>query len=304
MIRPLLPGSRGNKPAGGPAAVFVLPAALVFLAVGVYPTLRAVFISLRQYNLTDPEGTRFIGLGNYLALAADKRFWAALGRSVIFVVSSVSLSFTIGFAAALLLSRIHRLRGLFQVLLMLPMVLSSTVTAYNFRFMYNYGFGIINHIIEAAGFSRIDFLGSTTAALYSTIGIDVWQWTPLVILIMFAGIETLPGELYEAACIDGAGALRSFSALTIPLLRPFIIIVLLIRLMDAMKVYETVYLVTAGGPGTSSETLNLYLAKVGFNWLNMGYGSALGLVSLNITALTAMVAVKRSGVFRAASKVR
>ena len=304
-IRTVPSDRRGDRRMGGaPIAQFVVPAAVLFLAVGVYPTLRAVLTSLTRYQLTDPDGTRFVGLANYVGLVADKRFWAALGRSILFVVSSVTLSFTIGFMVALSLSRIRRLRGLFQMLLILPMVVSPTVIAYNFRFMYNYGFGIINHMVEAAGFSRIDFLGSTTTALWSTVGIDVWQWTPLVILIMFAGIETLPRELYEAARVHGAGAMRSFFALTVPLLRPFIVIVVLIRLMDAMKVYETIHLVTSGGPGTSSETLNLYLAKVGFSWFDMGYGSALGLVSLNATALIAMVVVKRSGVFRSAAKVQ
>lgn len=296
-------GYRTDRRAGMLTLQFVLPAALLFVVIGLYPTLQAVVTSLTRYNLTDPDRVRFVGLANYVRLVTDGRFWVALGRSVLFVVSSVALSFTIGFLVALLLARIKRFRALFQVLFMLPMVVSSTVVAYNFRFMYNYSFGIINHIVETIGFSRIDFLGNTAAALWSTVVIDVWQWTPLVILIMFAGIDTLPKELYEAAAVDGAGPLRSFVALTLPLLRPFIVIVLLIRLMDTMKVYETIYLVTAGGPGTASETLNLYLAKVGFSWFDMGYGSALGLVSLNVTALIAMLVVKRTGVFRSAAGV-
>lgn len=296
-------GKRTNRLIGTQTIPFILPAALIFVTVGLYPTLRAVVTSLTRYNLTDPDRVRFVGLANYVRLVTDSRFWTALGRSALFVVSSVGLSFTIGFVVALLLARIKRLRGLFQVLFMLPMVVSSTVVAYNFRFMYNYSFGIINHVIETIGLSRIDFLGTTSAALWSTVGIDVWQWTPLVILIMFAGIDTLPKELYEAAAVDGAGPIRAFFALTLPLLRPFIVIVLLIRLMDTMKVYETIYLVTAGGPGTASETLNLYLAKVGFSWFDMGYGSALGFVSLNVTALIAMLVVKRTGVFRSVERV-
>ena len=281
---------------------FVLPAAFFFLVLGVYPTLRAVWTSVTRYNLTDPDGTHFVGLAHYLRLITDARFWSALGRSLLFVVSSVVFSFVIGFCIAMLLSHIGRFRALFQVLLILPIVVSPTVIAYNFRFMYNYNFGIFNHIVERIGLQRVDFLADTATALWSTVVIDVWQWTPLVILIMLAGIETLPKELYEAAAVDGAGAIRSFFHLTVPLLYPFIVIVLLVRLMDSMKVYETIHLVTAGGPGTSSETLNLYLAKVGFSWFDMGYGSALGLVSLNAIALIAMVIVKHTGAFRTAGE--
>ena len=277
---------------------FMLPAVLLFLLLGVYPTVRAVWTSLTRYNLTDPEGRGFVGILHYYRLITDGRFWSALGRSALFVLSSVALSFVLGFWIATLLARITRLRTLFQMVLIIPMVVSPTVVAYNFRFMYNYSFGILNHMMESIGLGRVDFLGNTMTALWSTVAIDIWQWTPLVILIMSAGIETLPKELYEAASVDGAGATTTFFRLTVPLLRPFIVIAVLIRVMDAIKVYETIHLVTAGGPGTASETLNLYLARVGFSWFDMGYGSALGLVALNVTALFAMVIVRYTGVFR------
>ena len=276
---------------------FLAPAVLLFLLLALYPTLQAVFTSLHKLNLTNPTATSFIWLNNYLALLKDGRFWLAFGRSAVFVISSVGGTFLIGLFIALLLSQITKFRTFYQVIIIIPMVISPTVAAFNFRFMYNYHFGIINHILSSIGLGRVDFLGNTSWSLWSTIIIDIWQWTPLVILILLAGLETLPKEPYEAAIVDGATSTRIFFSLTLPMLKPFIVIAIVLRFMDSMKVFEAVRLVTESGPGTSSETLNTYLATIGFGWFEMGYASALGFLLLNITAFVAMMLVKYTKVF-------
>ena len=276
---------------------FLAPAVLLFILLALYPTLYAVFTSLHKLSLTNPTATTFIWFNNYLSLLKDGRFWLAFGRTIVFVVTSVGGTFLIGLIVALLLSNIKRFRTFYQVIIIIPMVISPTVTAFNFRFMYNYHFGIINHILNAVGLGRIDFLGNTSWSLWSTIIIDIWQWTPLVILILLAGLETLPKEPYEAAIVDGANATRIFFSITLPMLKPFIVIAIVLRLMDSMKVYEAVRLVTESGPGTSSETLNAYLATIGFGWFEMGYASALGFLLLNVTAILAMLLVKYTKVF-------
>lgn len=276
---------------------FLAPAVLLFVLLAIYPTLQAVFTSLHKLSLTNPNATSFIWLNNYLSLLKDGRFWLAFGRSAVFVVTSVGGTLLIGLVISLLLAQITKLRTFYQVIIIIPMVISPTVAAFNFRFMYNYHFGIINHILSSVGLGRIDFLGDTSWALWSTIIIDIWQWTPLVILILLAGLETLPKEPYEAAIVDGANSTRIFFSITLPLLKPFIVIAMVLRLMDSMKVYEAVRLVTESGPGTSSETLNTYLATIGFGWFEMGYASALGFLLLNITAFLAMMLVKYTKVF-------
>lgn len=286
-----------NRRLINPAFLFMLPAVLLFILLALYPTLQALWTSLFQYNITRPLEKTFIFLGNYIDLLTSQRFWLAFGRTAIYVIVSVGLSFTIGFGVALLLSKIKRMKNFFQASLLIPMIISPTVAAYNFRFMYNYNFGIFNEILTQLGFSRIDFLGHEVLALFSTILIDVWQWTPLVILILLAGIESLPREPYEAALVDGAGPIKTFFSLTLPLLKPFIVVTLLLRLMDSVKVYEYVYLVTSGGPGRSTETLNIYLSTVGFDWFELGQASAIGFIILNCTALVAMLFVKNAKLF-------
>lgn len=294
-------GNRLNKSSKpwmyNPALWFVLPALTLFLALGVYPTFQALLTSLFSYRLTNPDAKAFVGLSNYLHLFVDSRLWHALGRSLLFAAASVTLSFVIGFVVAMLLSTVRRFRTFFLVTLLCPMFIPPIVAAYTFKFMYNYHFGIINVLLEWLGLSRVNFLGNTATALWATVVIDIWQWTPLVILIMLAAIETLPKDVYDAAAVDGASRITMFFSLTLPLLRPFIVIVILLRLMDSMKAYEIIRLVTAGGPGTSSETLNTYLMMVSFNWFNVGYGSALGFFMLNLTALMSLMLLRYTNTF-------
>lgn len=276
----------------------LLPAVTVFLLLAIYPTVHAFWISLNSYNLTEPWlGKSFVFLGNYLQLFGDIRFWLALVRSMQFVVASVVISFAIGLTIALLLHRARWFKGFFRIVFIVPMVVAPTITTLNFKFMYNFNLGILNHIFESIGLNRVDLLGNPSVVLWSIIAVDIWQWTPLVILVLLAGLESLSREPYEAALIDGANRWQVFRSITVPLLNRFITIAIVIRIMDALKVYETVHLMTAGGPGTASETLNIYLARVGFSWFEMGYASALGIVSLYITLFLAWFMVKRTGAF-------
>lgn len=273
----------------------LLPAIIVFALLAIYPTLSALWTSLNKYNLTKPwEGKTFVLFSNYLDMLSDLCFWQALLRSLQFVLVSVTVSFAIGLGIALLLHRARFFKGFFRTIFLVPMVIAPAITTLNFKFMYNYNLGIINHILNWIGVGRIDFLSNPSTVLWSIMGVDIWQWTPFVILVLLAGLESLPKEPYEAALIDGANSWQIFRFITMPLLRKFVALTLVIRIMDVFKIYETIYLMTAGGPGTASETLNIYLAKVGFSWFDMGYASAIGIFTLYFTLTCSWFLIKRT----------
>jgi len=260
--------------------LMVLPALLIFLFMGVYPTIQAVINSLTSYNMTSIDPKEFVGLANYGRMLSELRFWQALGRTLLFVVLSVLISYSLGLLIAVMLNKVDRLRNVYRIIYLIPMIIAPTITALNFKFMYNYNFGIFNHILQAFHFKSVDFLGNPAASLFSCLAVDIWLGTPLAILVLLAGLESQSPSLYEAAMLDGASSFQIFREITLPLLKKFSIIVILLRSMDSMKAYEIIHLMTTGGPGTSSETLNIYISKAGFSWFEMGYASALGIFTL------------------------
>ncbi|MEA4896784.1 carbohydrate ABC transporter permease [Bacillota bacterium Meth-B3] len=279
--------------------LMTLPALLIFLFMGVYPTLQAIINSLTSYNMTSTDPRAFIWFDNYIHMVTEVRFWEALGRTAVFVLLSVTLSCGIGLMIAVLLNKVDKLRNTYRIIYLMPMVIAPTITALNFKFMYNYNFGIINHILNSFNAASMDFLGNPAISLYSCMAVDVWLGTPLAILVLLAGLEAQPESLYEAGMIDGANRFQIFRHITLPLLRKFAIIVIMLRTMDALKAYEVIQLLTTGGPGTSSETLNIYISKVGFSWFEMGYASALGIFTLYFIMFLIKFVLDKAKIFQA-----
>lgn len=278
--------------------LMTLPALIVFLLMGVYPTIQGLVNSLTSYNMTEIGEKKFIGLDNYIRMFTEIRFWQALGRTAIFVVLSVAFSYLFGLIVAVFLNKIKRGRNIYRIIYLIPMIIAPTITALNFKFMYNYNMGIINSILNLFGINNIDFLGDPSIALFSTLVVDIWLGTPLAILILLAGIETQSEAYYEAAKIDGATDFQVFKEITFPLLKKFSGIVIILRTMDALKVYEVIQLMTAGGPGTSTETLNIYISKAGFSWFEMGYAAALGIFTLYFIMFIARGIINKMGMFQ------
>ena len=260
--------------------LMVLPTLIVFLLIGVYPTIQAVISSFTSYNMTSLNPRTFVGFSNYIRMFTESRFWMALARTLVFVALDVLLSFSFGLFVAILLNKINKARNFYRIVFLIPMIVAPTVTALNFKFMYNYNFGIFNHILSWLKVENIDFLGNPSVSIFSCLAVDVWMGTPLAILVLLAGLESQSPSLYEAAMLDGANNWQIFREIMMPLLKRYSIIVVMLRSMDSMKVYEIIHLMTTGGPGTSSETLNIYISKVGFSWFEMGYASALGIFTL------------------------
>lgn len=278
--------------------LMTLPALIVFLLMGVYPTIQGLINSLTSYNMTEIGEKQFIGLDNYIRMFTEVRFWQALGRTLIFVVLSVGISYLLGLAVAVLLNKVDTARNVYRIIFLIPMIIAPTITALNFKFMYNYNMGIINYFLNIFGIPNIDFLGNPSIALFSTLAVDIWLGTPLAILILLAGIESQSEAYYEAAKIDGATEFQIFKEITFPILKKFTVIVIVLRTMDALKVYEVIQLMTAGGPGSSSETLNIYISKVGFSWFEMGYAAALGIFTLYFIMFVAKAVINKTGLFQ------
>jgi multiple sugar transport system permease protein len=271
------------------------PTLLILVAMLAFPTVYVLNVSLRDFKLTDPTaGNPFVGLENYRTLLSSPAFFAALWKSVLFTVASVALSLGLGMAIALLLNRRDvRGAGLARTAILVPLILTPLVIGATYRFMLERDNGIINELLALVGLERIPFLASSTWAMISVILADVWQWTPFAVLVLLAGLESLPVEPFEAARMDGASRWAEFWYITLPLLAPVIAVVLLIRTMDAFREFDKIFIMTGGGPGTATQTLPIFLYRSGFQDFNMGFSAATGVVMLIIVTVVSSFYVKR-----------
>jgi multiple sugar transport system permease protein len=275
--------------------IFLGPTLLILLVMLAFPTGYVLIVSLRDFQLTNPTaGNPFVGLENYRTLLSDPAFFAALWKSVLFTVASVALTFVLGMAIALLLNRRDLWgTGLTRTVILVPLILTPLVIGATYRFMLERDNGIINEILALVGLDRIPFLASSAWAMISVILVDAWQWTPFAVLVLLAGLESLPEEPFEAARMDGASRWGEFWYITMPLLAPVIAVVLLIRTMDAFREFDKIFIMTGGGPGTATQTLPIFLYRAGFQDFNMGFSAATGVVMLVIVTLVSSLYVRR-----------
>ncbi len=262
--------------------ILLLPSLFIFIVLGLFPTIWSIYLSLKKYNLTEPFDVEFIFFRNYINLLQDQRLYSSIVNTFIFLLFSIFVSLILGLILAICLKKIKKFRTIIYTFLIVPFVLPPAVIAYNFKFMMNYDFGIFNSILFSIFSHKINFLGETSSALFSLIFIDIWQWTPFVTIILFSVLISLNPDPIEAAKIDGASNFQIFWFIIMPIIKPFIILVFLLRFIDVIKVYEIINLVTSGGPGTSTETINIYLSKIAFDWFDLGYSCALSIVLINI----------------------
>ena len=280
------------------AWTLVLPALLTILLVALFPLLWTAWESLHLHDLRMPWlGRPFIGLQNYGEALSDPRFWGSLGHTAFFAVSSVGLELIIGLALALALNRAFRGRGLIRAAVLIPWAIPTVVSALLWRFMFEGQSGIVNALLVDLGVLRepIVWLIDPVAAWVPVVLADVWKHTPFVALLLLAGLQNIDASLYEAARIDGASAWRQFRHVTLPLLRPAILVALIFRTMDAFRVFDLIYALTGGGPGTSTEPIALYTFNALLQNLQFGYGSALSVIVFLITFCLALVYIKILG---------
>ncbi len=259
---------------------YVIPALALLAIVTLYPVTYVVVLSL-QRRLPIFDISRFAGFDNYLFLLHDDRFWNALGNTAYFTAISVTIELLLGLAVALLMERRFRLKGVARALILVPWAIPTVVSARMWEWIFNTDFGVLNYLTGL----RINWLGSPFWAMHAAVLVDVWKTTPFVAILLMAGLQAIPRDLYQAARVDGAGTWAVFRQMTLPLLRPVILIVLLFRTLDAFRVFDAVYVLTGGGPANTTETLSIYAYRVLFQTLQFGYGSALAVTVFFFTGL-------------------
>lgn len=282
------------------AWAFVLPALGVVALIAIFPLLWTFWESLHVHDLRMPwRGEPFVGLENYKEAFTEPRFWQALGHTLFFTVTSVALEVILGLVLALALNRAYRGRGLVRMLVLLPWAIPTVVAALLWRFIFEER-GIVNaaliNVGAMDGANRLVWFGHSLLAWTPVILADVWKTTPFVTLLLLAGLQNIDATLYEAARLDGASPWKQLTNITLPLLKPALLVVLIFRTLDAFRVFDLIYVLTNGGPGTSTEPIALYTFTRLLNNLRFGYGSALSVIVFLITFVLAIVYIRALGV--------
>lgn len=289
------------------ARLLVAPALIVISLVAIFPLGWTVWESLHRHDLRLPWlGQPFVGLGNYAAIIHDPRFWGALGHTALFTVVSVLLELVLGLIFALAMNRAFRGRGIVRVAVLVPWAIPTVVAALLWRFLFDSQAGIANVLLMQTGLidQPIVWFVHAATAWVPVILADVWKTTPFVALLLLAGLQNIDSALYEAAAVDGAGAWRKLTRITIPLLKPAIMLVLIFRTLDAFRVFDLIYVLTGGGPGTSTEPIALYAFNALLQNLQFGYGAAISVVIFLITFGLALIYIKGLGAGSAAGTER
>jgi multiple sugar transport system permease protein len=261
---------------------YLLPAALCMLATVVVPIGMAMKMSLYNDVLYKPQEYRFIGLGNYLRLAQDPVFWLTLWNSFVWVFGSVVLQFVAGFAAALLLHQAFRGRALVRMLALLPWIIPGVVVGLIWEWLYQPNYGVINDLLIRAGWlhDRIAWLSSPDLAMAAVVFTNVWRGIPFFAIMLLAGLQAIPGELYEAAHVDGAGVLARFRHITLPMLRPIIVVATATRIIWTFNYADLIFVMTSGGPANATQITSTYTLLQAYANLDFGYAAALSVVLL------------------------
>lgn len=275
----------------GPAVLFVL-----LLTLAPILLLTALSFSRLAWAAGQAQWS-FVGLQNYANLAADTLLGASFWNTLVFAFIAVSLQVVLGLGLAALSSGVRHGRVAYRTIFLLPMLLPGIVIGAMWKLMYGFDYGVINQLLDVVGVAGQNWLGSRQWALASIIVVDIWHWTPFCYLLLLAGLESLPRDVYEAARIDGAGAWHIFRRITLPLLAPTLAVTFMFRLIMAFKVFDEIYLLTGGGPGTATEVISFTIYRRFFTEDRAGYGAAMSLATcaLVLTLVSATTLLTRRG---------
>jgi multiple sugar transport system permease protein len=277
---------------------YIVPALAVLLALGMAPFVYNIGLSLTDRYLVSQDPPQFVGLSNYIGNLTDPAFWEAGRVSLIYVVATVSIEFCLGLFLAIIFQLNFPGKKILRSLILIPMIAAPIAISFMWRIMMHPNMGVLNYLLGLVGINDpshpILWVSDANTALLSIIMIDVWQWTPFVFLIMSSGIAALPANPFEACLIDGGSFWQAFRHIMLPLLRPIIFITLIFRLVDSIKAFDTIYILTSGGPGTATETLNIQTYLLAFKFFRIGYAGALSIIVLVIIIVITNIMAKKA----------
>ncbi|MBU1290707.1 sugar ABC transporter permease [bacterium] len=254
--------------------VFPAPAMITLFIVVIFPIIYNIYMSFNKWKI-GLGSPKFIGLQNYIEAFSDPRFWNGLKVMFFFSSLSLSLEITLGLLIAVYFNKEFKGSNFVQTIYIFPFAATPVAIALIWRIMLNPQIGVLDYFLNLVGLPGSLWISDARTVIISLVLVDVWKWTPMIVLIILAGLKSLPKDPYEAAVIDGANAFHIFSYITVPLIQPVLITALTLRSLDNLKEFDIIYTITQGGPGIASETLYLYSYKTAFSFFNAGYGSTL-----------------------------
>jgi len=272
--------------------ILLTPLVLTLLLVTIFPTFYALSVSFMDFKLDSAIRT-FSGFNNYLRIFVDRRFWNGFQNTLTFTLGAIFFQILIGMIIALFLNRQIFAVGVLKTIILIPMISTPVVISLLWVLLLNPQYGLLNYFFDVLNLQPQNWLGNKGQALGALILIDVWEWTPFAVLVFLAGLQSIPDEVFEAAEIDGARSHQKFLFITLPSIKPFILIVAVFRFMDAFKWFDTFAVVTKGGPGISTENWSLYGYINAFEFFDMGYSAGIGVIMLIVATIFTQTALKR-----------
>lgn len=273
------------------------PALVLFGGLAIVPLANLIALSFSEIAWAEGKAQwSFVGWSNYEALLSDKVYQAGLRNTLFFAIVSVSIQLVVGFTLALLVSRFLSGGRLYKTVFVLPILIPGIVVGIIWKLMYDADFGVLNQVLGAVGLGPYNWTGSHRLAMLAIIVVDIWHWTPFVFLLMLAGLESLPRDVYEAARIDGASFWRELRYITLPMMLPTIVVTLIFRTVMAFKVFDEIYVITSGGPGTATEVISFSIYRTYFTQDRAGYGSALSfttMLAISVLIVAALLIQRR-----------
>jgi len=272
--------------------VLVGPTAIILGLFTLFPIVYLIWVSLQAGQ---GQKLHFVGADNYALAATDPTFWDAVRVSIVYVVATTGIELVLGFVLALVLSRKMRGLGIVRTLLIIPMAMTPVVVGLTWRLLYTPPFGLVNWSAGLVGLDLPPMLTDPVLAFIAVVIVDVWQWTPFMMLLMLAGLQSLPDEPFEAAAVDGASRFQALRFLTIPMLKGIVLVALIFRGVDAFDTFDTIYVLTRGGPGTATQTLTMFDYFQAFRWFHFGYAAAVAVIMLVLLWAVSFGAIRSIG---------
>ena len=270
---------------------FIAPAVIILIVLIIYPFLYAINLSFQEWDMFSDKGRHYIGFANYINLLSDPSFWHSLYITILLSFLSVSISICIGLPVASILAKSGKAVGILRTVFLMPMVMTPVVIGMAFKFLMDPSNGLLNYLLSLAGIVGPRWVSDPNTALLSIVIVDVWQWTPFIFLVLLAGFQGLPTAPYEAARVDGLSRWQIARFISFPLLKPMFILAILFRAIDSLKTFDIIFIMTGGGPGDVTTTLNILAYIKSFRLLKMGEGAAVVMIIWAIVFLFSQIFV-------------